>query len=854
MQRRRTIAGRQEQLDALGVARWDAVAGGRFVLVAGDCGSGRSALLEEAAHTWESSGVAVLRVSRPSSPSAVAGFAAVLEAVRAQYERFTDPLLARPLSALGALCAEPGSDADGLLAALAQQTSAAFGLIGRRVPTALLADDVDEAAGLATALASSVRDRVLVVAAARTADGRLGALADVVVGLPPLDADAVRELLLRRHGVPLDEAVLPALAAALGPLAGDPATVQETADALTSAGRLVVVRDHLCLLDPQVPIALPTGHRLVIAVRGRGPVAVRIATMAAVARFGVDDLPLFADATLGRLDEHGRAVDALVADGVLVAEPGGGIRPRSPALAARLIADAGPQAVARLHRAYAAAMFRRAGVVPDRATLADHVAFAGPAMPSDRRTAVSLAATAATVTDREPDRAAGWLRAALWHAGGGRAADDILSRLLRLLVRTGQFTRLAEVVRTAAGRSAGLATVGALAALHTGTRIPGTPEDDFVERWFTGAGGAPPTGDSIFAVAARALGDGPGPADGPKDELLTAGATGDLAAVFRLVLGEQQYGIPADGPLAAYHRLHDCYARGDLPGVVSAAREVELVGGQAAVVRRLARLWAVEALALLGRADEGMSWLRSVPDQPPYAALRWWAADSAGGEAATAGEAAERLEAARMAYESQRAHGSRIGVEQLLVRAAALAARFALTREVEALAAIAEADGPGRLSTETTTLVRALTARDETAAETAAGLIRARGHRPALGLAALAIGRVMPDPRPWLLDAQAVAGEIASPWLRSAVTGAMRERDVQRRRPRSAQDALSEVEMQIVELIRRAYTNRQIATQIRMSEKTIENYLTRLFARTGCRSRVELAAASLATDFASSAR
>jgi DNA-binding NarL/FixJ family response regulator len=32
---------------------------------------------------------------------------------------------------------------------------------------------------------------------------------------------------------------------------------------------------------------------------------------------------------------------------------------------------------------------------------------------------------------------------------------------------------------------------------------------------------------------------------------------------------------------------------------------------------------------------------------------------------------------------------------------------------------------------------------------------------------------------------------------------------------------------------------------LRVSEKTVENRLTRLFARTGCRSRVELATASL---------
>ncbi|MEV6636900.1 AAA family ATPase [Actinoplanes sp. NPDC051470] len=866
MRRRWTIAGRREQLEALDQARLDAASGGRFVLVNGPSGSGRTALLEASASAWRAAGAAVLRVPGPAAGGVVAGFEAVLHVVRDQYERLADPLLSRPLSTIAALCADSGTDLPGRSAMLAEQTSMAFGLIGRRVPAVLLADDLDDAPGLVTALASAVRDQCMVVASARAAGGRLTTLADVVVALPPLAPDAVGQMLVQRYGAPLDEAVLPALTTALGPLAGNPATVAATVDALTDAGRLAVIRGHLCLLDPQIPIVLPPGHRLVAGLHQRGTAAVRIATMAAVTRFGLDDLPLFARATLGRLDSYGRTVDELVTDGVLLADPQGGIRPQSPALAARLIADAGPQAVARLHRAYAAAMFRRAGAAADRSALADHVAFAGPSMPTDRRTAVSLAATAAEVTDREPDRAADWLRAALWHAGGGRAADDILSRLSRLLIRTGQFTRLAEVVRAApAGRSGDLATAAALASLHTGTRMPevmarlgpaAEPIFRLVDRWLTGAadGIRPAAGASDFAIVGRALGDGVDPADPATEELLVAGSTGDLVALFGLVLGSQRYGTPADGPLAAYHRLHDCYARGDLSGVVSAAREVELAGAQALVVRRLARLWAAEALAMLGKDDDSRSWMQSVPDEPPYAALRWWAENSPAGEATTAEEAADRLRGARVAYERQRAHGSRIGCEQLLVRAAILAGRFGLTTEAAELAVLAGTDQGRWLSTETTLLVRALATGDTADTTSAAGLIRARAHRPALGLAVLALGRMAADPSPWLLDARAVAEEIGSRWLRSAVAATMRDRDVRRPRPRSAQEAFSEVEVQIIDLIRQAYTNRQIAAHIRMSEKTIENYLTRLFVRTGCRSRVELAAVRLTTGVAGSAR
>lgn len=64
-------------------------------------------------------------------------------------------------------------------------------------------------------------------------------------------------------------------------------------------------------------------------------------------------------------------------------------------------------------------------------------------------------------------------------------------------------------------------------------------------------------------------------------------------------------------------------------------------------------------------------------------------------------------------------------------------------------------------------------------------------------------------------------------------------------RPSSPRAPLSDTELRIVELVSDGFTNRQIAMAVRVSEKTVESHLTRLLARTGCRSRVELAAAHL---------
>ena len=54
--------------------------------------------------------------------------------------------------------------------------------------------------------------------------------------------------------------------------------------------------------------------------------------------------------------------------------------------------------------------------------------------------------------------------------------------------------------------------------------------------------------------------------------------------------------------------------------------------------------------------------------------------------------------------------------------------------------------------------------------------------------------------------------------------------------------AWSATEERIVALISRGRTNRQIGSELGLSEKTVESHLTRLFAKSGCRSRVALVA------------
>ena len=57
-------------------------------------------------------------------------------------------------------------------------------------------------------------------------------------------------------------------------------------------------------------------------------------------------------------------------------------------------------------------------------------------------------------------------------------------------------------------------------------------------------------------------------------------------------------------------------------------------------------------------------------------------------------------------------------------------------------------------------------------------------------------------------------------------------------------DALSERERQIADLVAEGRTNKQVAAALFLSEKTIEHNLSRIYAKLGVRSRVELAGRS----------
>jgi DNA-binding CsgD family transcriptional regulator len=108
----------------------------------------------------------------------------------------------------------------------------------------------------------------------------------------------------------------------------------------------------------------------------------------------------------------------------------------------------------------------------------------------------------------------------------------------------------------------------------------------------------------------------------------------------------------------------------------------------------------------------------------------------------------------------------------------------------------------------------------------------------------LALGLLGDDPATNLRAAYETYRALGAESLRRRAAQAMRSAGVEiprRRRKRGAE--LTETEIKLSQLVHDGLTNREIASVLIVSPKTVEVYLSRLFAKTGCASRVELAVA-----------
>ncbi|MGW5578520.1 AAA family ATPase [Micromonospora chokoriensis] len=888
--KRRVWNARREQLTRLDGMHAAAASSGRFVLVRGPEGAGRSTLLATAARTWRAAGATVLTANLGDNFEHDAyGFGMLLDVLRTQFDRLDDSQLAAPLADLARACSLAAGRVVERTTALARVLDAA----GAYSPVVLLADDADQRSTSALLLAAARRPGCLVVASCRSGDGpnvvQLTATADEVIDLPELSRDEMADLLRRAYGWPADEVLREALWVALGPMAGRPGTVLATLDALDAAGRLATVREHLCLVHPDIPIPLPAGHELVARVRHRGSTAVRLVTAVAAAPITLADLSLLAVAIGGDAHRYGMELDHLVADGVLDTEANGTVRLCCAALGTRLLEDAGATVVARLHRSLAATLLRRIsmGETANQEAVTDRLASACDAMPRDDRVAGWLLAHAAATTSKDALRAARWLRSGLRLSCSEATTEQIAGPLIHLLARTGRYTDLREAARAVRGGGSVPQRTVLLAALYTGT-LNTTPRGtsqalrDLYDLWcgsvepderlgvmaaatrantrssaadaelaFPTAPHrtAPPDDaivrhvvDALCVADVRRVGSRPtvGAVRSEVEEVLAAGSLGDIETVLRPVLGAS-YGAPAEGVLRTYRRLLDAYAAGQFSGALSAAREMELIAPSDALPRHLSSLIAAEMYGLRGETDLAADCLSAVPDQARYAALRAWV-DC--GLAEQAGSVSPALVwNGWRAYARQRAAGSRIGVEQLLPRLAELAVytrQPGLAAQVLAEARELRHGSPRALSAGTMLVVRALVHNDPAAARAGLRMPGQAGSLPGRLSTCVAMARRAHDPVTWLRLALDLARLIDAHPLRTRVAHMLRERGLSVPRLRAAQDEMSDTDRQILVLLRTGRTNYQIAQRLCLSEKTVENRLTRIFARTGHRTRVEL--------------
>jgi len=197
--------------------------------------------------------------------------------------------------------------------------------------------------------------------------------------------------------------------------------------------------------------------------------------------------------------------------------------------------------------------------------------------------------------------------------------------------------------------------------------------------------------------------------------------------------------------------------------------------------------------------------------------------------------------------------GYRVALPLVLHRLAGIAfARGERDVAAAAAAVLGEFDQAAPLTAILTGLARAYGTGDPEPARHAQQLAEAEGAGMLTAEALTARGRVGDAPAATLAAAHAAWERIGAPARARAVAAAMRDAGLavpaagQRwggRAPGRGPAALTARERSVALLVHEGRTNQQIAHALNISVKTVEAYLTRLYRKTSCSSRVELAVA-----------
>ncbi|WP_086663718.1 helix-turn-helix transcriptional regulator [Lentzea kentuckyensis] len=863
---RGVLVGRTAEIAAL-----DAFAGSQaLLLVRGRGGIGKTAVLRELGRMWRDRGITVLAVPVGNAPAWDLFCAQpVIDVIRQSYDELAGARALNALAAVDRLCDEECCGSARSRAILFAELVRLYGQLRANGPVAVLVDDVHTAPNAVLAVAAAYRAGCTVVASCRE-DGSdeptaLSGLADWVLDLRPLAAPDVDLLLNQTARGTLDEAVAPAVRAALGPLAGNAGAVLATFDLLAQEDRLVDVLGHLCLRGSEAgAIALPPGHELVERLTATGEVGDRLfAVIGHATRFTIDDLLFFADAFGYDLGTCGAVVDQLVSAGVLADDQDGVLSVPCEALRTALVRRRAAGEVEGLYATIAEHLLRSGAA--ESSTLADYVALAGAALAVDHSLVPMLDREAKRVLRADPARAARRYRAALRHCPSGSVdRDRLMTTVLHLLVRVGHYRYLGEVVEEVVRAGVEdrfrheLAAAAALAAVHTGCPVSCEVYDslardvhsraplEFAARWFRGRTPVR-TSDLAAAFGGFRVDHLFGAETARAGAIELADDQYDVGTMFKLVL-DFGYGEPEHGPLAIYGRLVRNYLDGLWSEVLIDARRLELTGPPHTTVHEVSRLLAAEVMSTFGDFACASQWLGLAGEDGPFPAMRTWVGV---GIAYRSGEWEAAMEQGWAAYE-QISHaadeGDNVGLRWYLVRLAFLEERSGHAEQLARLCAEAKRwhtrfGGSGLLAAEL--ILRGLSEHDYAAATTAVELLREQGNLAELMRACMTVAFFCDEPGPWYREALEISRQIGEGWMGAHIRESMRKIGVAPPRVRAARDDFSQTELEIIELVRHGMTNRQIATSVRISEKTVENYLTRLFAKTGCRSRLDLATASI---------
>lgn len=330
------------------------------------------------------------------------------------------------------------------------------------------------------------------------------------------------------------------------------------------------------------------------------------------------------------------------------------------------------------------------------------------------------------------------------------------------------------------------------------------------------------------------------------DRLRAAAAYGDLAGAFAAVLGDR-YVAAGDSVATRYRAMVRDYLAGNWDSALAAARHIEVRSRSDATsgAAQTARALAAEIHCARGDLVRARGWLERIPDTVTHPlvtrarlGVRYWS-----------DRAEESLERAWHDVRKARKSGLLAGVERVLMRILWVAAYEnrpqAVLHALEELEALHE-ETASPLTHEAVLIGRGMAHRDAASASTAHGLLKRRGDVHLSLICCLWLTDNADDPQLWLTEATQNAHRLGvGRHFRNEIVRAAQRRNVSMPRLRPSRKELTELDVKLVRMVSDGATNRQIAMGLACSEKTVEQRLTRLFQRTGCRSRAELAAAWL---------